>query len=86
VEVRVDDVADRLGGDKLEILDERARRGRRGAGVDDEDVAVADNRHVVAARDHRSRGCRVVDAARDRFELVSFARGDRIGGLRLPLQ
>ena len=78
VKMRVDDVANGLRREQLQILDERTCRGRACAGVDDEHVATADDRHVVAAGDHRTGRGRVIHAVGDPFELVRLAGRDRI--------
>jgi hypothetical protein len=87
--VGVDDIADWLRRDRLQLFAKRPRAARRDVRVDDEHVAIAlDNRGI--RHDHQAAGAdRVIDAVRDPVERerrTLIVRARRTSGARLRLR
>src|SRR5690242_6963310 len=74
----IDHVADRLVGNGLDIVKERARRSGRGAVVDYQNVLIVDDHYIVAAEAASG----VVNTIGNLLELVGFALGY---GIRLGI-
>ena len=76
VKMSVDDIADGLAGDCLEVLLESARSGWRCSCINDEYITVTDDRDVIAAGDDGTSSRRIVNTISDFFEFVRLTCDD----------